>query len=86
MCRNEGKRPDGMTYVRWTRGKPLVCDFTCADTFASPHYISTWKQYAAAALSVKNKTSEYDEISQQYYFVPLLELERQIYKRTRKKA
>ena len=29
LCRTDGKRPDGMTYVPWARGKALVWDFTC---------------------------------------------------------
>src|SRR5689334_24625407 len=36
--REDGKRPDGMTLVPWKRGRALVWDFTCRDTFA-PSYI-----------------------------------------------
>jgi len=39
--RADGKRPDGLTLVPWKRGRPLVWDFTCADTFAPSHVVST---------------------------------------------
>ena len=41
IYRSEGKRPDGITMVPWERGKLMVWDVTCSDTFAN--------SYAAAA-------------------------------------
>ena len=38
LYRSDGKRPDGITVVPWQRGKLLVWDATCPDTFA-PSYI-----------------------------------------------
>ena len=34
---SDGKHPDGVTIVPWERGKVLVWDFTCPDTFRNAH-------------------------------------------------
>ncbi|XP_019856637.1 PREDICTED: uncharacterized protein LOC109585127 [Amphimedon queenslandica] len=39
LARSDGKRPDGVTTVPWSLGKPLVSDTTCPDTLA-PSYES----------------------------------------------
>jgi len=40
VCRDDGKRPNGMALIPWRRGFPLVWDFTCSDTLA-PSNLST---------------------------------------------
>ena len=40
VCRNDGKRPDGMSLIPWSRGLPLLWDFICSDTLA-PSTLST---------------------------------------------
>ena len=40
VCRNDGKRPDDMSLIPWSRGSPLLWDFTCSDTLA-PFNLST---------------------------------------------
>ena len=33
----DGKRPDGMTIIPWSRGRLLVWDATCCDVFTASH-------------------------------------------------
>ena len=40
VCHNDGKRPDGMSSIPWSRGLPLLWDITCSDTL-SPSNLST---------------------------------------------
>ncbi|KAF2884083.1 hypothetical protein ILUMI_22089 [Ignelater luminosus] len=37
LVRDDGKRPDGMTHVPWSRGQHLVWDVTYTDTLADSH-------------------------------------------------
>ena len=37
LSRSDGKRPDGLSIVPWTRGRALMWDFTCPDTLALSH-------------------------------------------------
>ncbi|KAJ0181588.1 hypothetical protein K1T71_002310 [Dendrolimus kikuchii] len=41
LCRDDGKRPDGMSLVPWKMGRPLVWDATCVDTLAASHLPNT---------------------------------------------
>ena len=70
--RDDGKRPDGMTLIPWTAGKPLVWDFTCVDTTAMSHLTSTAARAGAAALSAESmKESKYKNLNNQYTFLPV---------------
>ena len=40
VLRSDGKWPDGISVVPWQRGKLLVWDTTCLDTFA-PSYVAS---------------------------------------------
>ena len=40
LC-SDGKRPDGISVVPWQRGKLLIWDATCSDTFALSYVAST---------------------------------------------
>lgn len=41
--RADGKKPDGLTLIPWERGKPLIWDFTCADTVCQSYLPMTKK-------------------------------------------
>ncbi|CAK9293021.1 unnamed protein product [Gordionus sp. m RMFG-2023] len=52
IFRSDGKRPDGMSLIPWSRGQLLVWDFTCIDPNApSNHNVD------ALALAETRKTS-----------------------------
>jgi len=70
--RADGKRPDGLTLVPWKRGKPLVWDFTCADTFAPSHVASTATHRGSAAEGAAGaKTKKYEFLDGAYIFAPI---------------
>ena len=68
---DDGKRPDGMTLIHWMKGRILVWDSTCADTFANSYLkITSTKAGEAAEIAVKRKKNLYKKIiSQDYNFV-----------------
>jgi len=35
ICRNDGKRPDGLTLMPWANGRCLLWDFTCSHTLTA---------------------------------------------------
>ncbi|XP_073960116.1 uncharacterized protein [Choristoneura fumiferana] len=71
MSRDDGKRPDGMTLIPWSRGRPLVWDATCVDTLAPSHIHATSGQAGAAAASAEsNKRRKYAALGEACIFTP----------------
>ena len=58
LSRSDGKRPDGMTLIPWSRGCALVWDFTCADTLANSNISATATTAGAAAEGALRKKHE----------------------------
>jgi len=70
--RADGKRPDGLTLVPWTRGRPLVWDFTCTDTYAPSYVATTSVQRGAAAEGASEaKRRKYSFLEGSYLFAPI---------------
>jgi len=72
LSRTDGKRPDGMTTMPWTRGQCLLWDFTCPDTLATSHL----NKAVAGAAEVANEAEQkkivkYSALSAQYFFAPV---------------
>ncbi|CAK9302592.1 unnamed protein product [Gordionus sp. m RMFG-2023] len=66
IFRSDGKRPDGMSLIPWSRGQLLVWDFTCIDPNApSNHNVD------ALALAETRKTIKYSSIDPSFLFIPI---------------
>ena len=72
LSRSDGKRPDGLTLYPWSNGKNVVWDFTCRDTLAPSHVISTCKGAGKAAEQAEaTKLSTYNELINNYTIIPV---------------
>lgn len=70
LCRNDGKRPDGLTLVPWSRGQHLVWDATCWDTLADSHVrLSSKQARQTAELASKYKHNKYSELKANNYII-----------------
>jgi len=72
LSRSDGKRPDGVTIIPWSRGRCLAWDVTVPDTFAASYqHLTSENAGAAAERAAHNKECKYDAISQSHHFVPV---------------
>ncbi|XP_021957065.1 uncharacterized protein LOC110853130 [Folsomia candida] len=68
----DGKHPDGMTLVPWARGRSLVWDFTCADTFAPSYLPETVRHQGAAATKAEDRKKKlYAFLLDRLIFMPV---------------
>jgi hypothetical protein len=72
LVNKDGRHPDGLTIAPWKRGKHLLWDFTCVDTFA-PSYVHNTSRYVGHAVdgAEDNKKTKYHDLLAAYYFVPV---------------
>ena len=72
LSRSDGKRPDGLTLTTWKEGKCLIWDATVADTLCQSYVYQCSKTPGAAAeIRETAKTKKYQELTNDYYFVPI---------------
>lgn len=72
LHRDDGKRPDGLTLIPYSKGKALVWDGTIVDTLA-PSYVGSGTPHPghAAKLAEQTKERKYAELRNTYLFCPL---------------
>ena len=72
LLRDDGKRPDGMSLVPWSKGKPIVWDATCPDSFAASHRSHAAHGAGCVAGHAERKKSEkYAHLAPTYQFQPV---------------
>ena len=73
LCRSNGKRPDGVTVIPWSKEKCLTWDVTVPDTFATSHVNDTSSKAGAAAdKALISKTAKYAYLCQSHIFMPIV--------------
>lgn len=72
ISRVDGKKPDGMTLIPWSRGKSILWDVTIRDTLA-PSYLSlaSSKAGAVADLAERKKHNHYISLKENHHFTPI---------------
>ena len=71
LSRLNNIRPDGLTYLSWKQGKPLIWDFTCADTTCESYVKIFAKKAGSAAESREDEKSKHYKDLTNYHFVPV---------------
>jgi hypothetical protein len=72
LSRTDGKRPDGLTLIPWSKGRCLVWDVTVTDTVAPSYLHSTAITAGAAAeQAATRKDAKYSQLLAVYHFVPI---------------
>jgi hypothetical protein len=72
LCRDDGKRPDGLSVLPWANGRCLVWDFTCPDTLAVSHLNRAVLSPSAVANDAEHrKTMKYRSLASLYRFTPI---------------
>ena len=72
LCREDGKRPDGVTIVPWKSGRSLVWDATCSDTFAASNIQHAVREARAVAVEAEHrKRAKYQALTHTHIFTPV---------------
>jgi len=67
LCRTDGRRPDGISLIRWQAGKPAVWDVTVTCTTAASYLDSSSREAGAAAeIAASRKMTKYSNLAAQH--------------------
>ena len=70
--RGDGKRPDGITTFPFSKGKCLVWDATCGDTFSQSSIIgSALSACFVAKAAEESKRKKYQSLADRFLFYPI---------------
>lgn len=72
LDRGDGRRPDGATIYPYRRGRTLLWDATCTNTFSATHVLECAVNPGAAARAAEErKYHRYRALSREHEFIPL---------------
>ena len=72
VCREDAKRPDGMTLIPWEGRRALLWDFTCVDTLAPSHRsLANRGPGQVASVAEEQKRRKYASLIPMYNFSPV---------------
>ena len=71
LFRSDGKRPDGVTMVPWSRGRCMAWDVTVPDTLALSHLPGTASRAAATEKAETAKIAKYSALANTHIFIPV---------------
>ena len=72
LDRDDGKRPDGITVYPYSRGRCLIWDATCVNTFASSNLIRAALIVGSVANAANvRKIAMYAELGRCFIFLPV---------------
>ena len=71
LDRGDGKRPDGLTLVPFSKGRSLVWDATCVDTYAATNIVASACDAGSAATSAEEaKVAKYSNLADRFTVQP----------------
>ena len=72
VCREDAKRPDGMTLIPWEGGRSLLWDFTSCDTLAQSHQVRAVRGAGEVTnYAEEQKRRKYATLTPSYAFAPI---------------
>ena len=72
LDRGDGKRPDGITLFPFTKGKCLIWDATCTDTFSTTNLVPSSIAPGSAATNAEDKKiAKYAPLCDRFHFIPI---------------
>ena len=71
LCRQDGKRSDGLSLIPWQNVKPLVWDVTVVSTLADYVDVAARESGLFAEQAAERKSVKYIDLQQNHIFQPI---------------